>query len=258
MSSSSQVEIEKQKVGLILIGDELLSGTRKDKHMSRVIEMLCERGMALSWVRMIGDTRKEIVDTLNQTKVLNDVVFSFGGIGATPDDQTRAAAAEAFDEKFICHPEAKAMLVEKFGDEVYPHRILMAELAENAELIPNPINQVPGFKLAHHHFVPGFPNMSWPMIEWVLDTHYSHLFNEHPDVEWRWNLTGVPESSLLPMMNEILDTYDGVGVSSLPSTKSRGNLIDFGLKGPEAEVTKAAKWMENYFVEHEIDHIFRG
>ena len=258
MSNSSQAKTEKQKIGLILIGDELLSGTRQDKHMSRVIEMLHERGMSLSWVRMIGDTRKEIIDTLNQTKVLDDVVFSFGGIGATPDDQTRAAAAEAFDEKFICHPEAKALLVEKFGDEVYPHRILMAELAENAELIPNPINQVPGFKLAHHHFVPGFPNMSWPMIEWVLDTHYSHLFNEYPDVEWRWSLMGVPESSLLPMMNHILASYDGVGVSSLPSTESRGNLIDFGLKGPEAEVTKASKWMENYFAENDIEFKFRG
>lgn len=247
-----------KKVGLILIGDELLSGTRQDKHMSRVIEMLKERGMKLAWVRMIGDTRQEIIDTLNQTKVLNEVVFSFGGIGATPDDQTRAAAAEAFDENFICHPEAKSLLVKKFGDDVYPNRILMAELAENAELIPNPINQVPGFRLANHHFVPGFPNMAWPMVEWVLDTHYSHCFNEHPDVERRWDLTGVPESSLLPMMNEILDTFEGVGVSSLPSTKSLGSLIDFGLKGPEAEVEKAAVWMENYFVENNIEHTFRG
>ncbi len=247
-----------QKVGLILIGDELLSGRRQDKHMHRVLEMLNERGMKLAWVRMIGDTRQEITDTLNQTKVLNEVVFSFGGIGATPDDQTRAAAAEAFEENFICHPEAKALLVEKFGDDVYPNRILMAELAENAELVPNPINQVPGFKLANHHFVPGFPNMAWPMVEWVLDTHYSHLFNEHPDVEWRWDLTGVPESSLLPMMNEILDTFDGVGVSSLPSTKELGNLIDFGLKGPEIEVEKAAQWMESYFVKNGIEHTYRG
>jgi len=247
-----------QKVGLILIGDELLNGTRQDKHMNRVLEMLNERGMKLAWVRMIGDTRQEIVDTLNQTKVLNEVVFSFGGIGATPDDQTRAAAAEAFEENFICHPEAKALLVEKFGDEVYPNRILMAELAENAELIPNPINQVPGFKLANHHFVPGFPNMAWPMVEWVLDTLYAHLFNEHPDIERRWDLTGVPESSLLPMMNEILDTFDSVGVSSLPSTKSLGDLIDFGLKGPEADVEKAAKWMESYFIKNNIEHSYRG
>lgn len=246
-----------QKVGLILIGDELLSGTRQDKHMSHVLGLLRSRGMKLSWVRIIGDTREEIVDTLNQTKLLDDLVFSFGGIGATPDDQTRAAAAAAFDENFICHPEAKAMLLEKFGESTYPHRILMAELAENAELIPNPINQVPGFKLSNHHFVPGFPNMAWPMIEWVLDTHYSHLINENPDIERRWDVINVPESSLLPMMNHILDTYEGVGVSSLPSTKSRGQLIDFGLKGPEAEVAKAEQWMVNYFTENNIENSFK-
>ncbi len=247
-----------QKVGLILIGDELLSGVRQDKHMASVIDMLRKRGMTLAWVRIIGDTRKEIVDTLKQTKVLTDVVFSFGGIGATPDDQTRAAAAEAFDENFILHPEAKALLVEKFGEEVYPHRILMAELAENAELVPNPINQVPGFKLANHHFVPGFPNMAWPMVEWVLDTHYPYLFNENPNVEWRWDVRGVPESSLVNMMNDILSSFDSVGLSSLPSTKERGNLIDFGLKGPEEEVTKAAKWLESYFNENDIEYKFRG
>mgnify|MGYP000262361627 CR=1 FL=1 len=122
-----------QKIGLILIGDELLSGVRQDKHLSHSIEMLKARGMSLSWVRMIGDAREEIVDTLKQTMVLNDVVFSFGGIGATPDDQTRAAAGEAFHKEVILHPEAEALLLEKFGDEVYPHRILMAEIAENAE-----------------------------------------------------------------------------------------------------------------------------
>lgn len=258
MSNRSTTIIENQKIGLILIGDELLSGVRQDKHMSHVIELLRARGMILSWVRMIGDTRKEIVDTLNQTKVLDDLVFSFGGIGATPDDQTRAAAAEAFDENFICHSEAKAMLIEKFGESVYPHRILMAELAENSELIPNPINQVPGFKLSNHHFVPGFPNMAWPMIEWVLDTHYSHLVNKHPNIEIRWDVFDTPESTLVPMMNHILESYEGVGVSSLPSTKSRGKLIDFGLKGPEAEVKKAAEWMESYYAENKIEHKFRG
>jgi len=243
-----------QKVGLILIGDELLSGTRQDKHMNHVLGLLKARGMSLAWVRIIGDTREEITNTLEQTKQLNEVVFSFGGIGATPDDQTRAAAAQAFEQNLICHPEAKALLLDKFGDEAYPHRILMAELAENAELIPNPINQVPGFKLQHHHFVPGFPNMAWPMIEWVLDTHYPHLVNNDPNIERRWHVMNVPESTLVPMMNDIIASFEGVGISSLPSTEKRGNLIDFGLKGPEDGVDKAEQWMKNYFDERSIEY----
>ena len=254
---SMESSIDFRKVGLILIGDELLSGTREDKHMSAVIALLKARGMSLAWVRVIGDTRQEIIETLKQTQVLPELVFSFGGIGATPDDQTRAASAEAFGRELILHPEAEALLVEKFGDQVYPHRILMAEIAEDAELIPNPINQVPGFKLEDHHFVPGFPNMAWPMVEWVLDTHYADLFNDSPDVEWRWDVFDVAESQLLNMMNDMLESFN-VGISSLPCTDRRSHLIDYGIKGPESDVAKAAQWMTKYFDEQNIQYQYQG
>ncbi len=249
--------MSQQKIGLILIGDELLNGSRQDKHMAHVLGILKARGMSLSWVRIIGDTREEIVANLMQTKTLNDVVFSFGGIGATPDDQTRAAAAEAFAQRFIQHPEAKALIEEKFGESAYPSRILMADLPENATIIPNPVNQVPGFKVAHHHFVPGFPDMAWPMVEWVLDTYYSHLKNITPDVEWRWDILGTPESTLLPMMNALLEQFKKVRLSSLPSTVKRGSLIDFGLKGPEKDVINAAKWLEEQLQDMGVEYTFR-
>ncbi len=254
---SNMLTANQQNIGLILIGDELLNGSRKDKHMAHVLEMLKARGMSLSWVRMIGDAREEIVANLKQTTELDDLVLSFGGIGATPDDQTRAAAAEAFGQKFIRHPEAKALIEAKFGESAYPNRILMADLPEKATMIPNPVNQVPGFKVEHHHFVPGFPDMAWPMVEWVLDTYYSHLKNSTPNVEWRWDILGTPESVLLPMMNELLKEFEDVKLSSLPSTVKRGDLIDFGLKGPEKEVTKAAAWLENQLQNMAIEYKFR-
>jgi len=246
-----------QRVGLILIGDELLNGARQDKHMAKAIELLKARGMSLNWVRIIGDTEAEIVDTLKQTIPTGDLIFSFGGIGATPDDLTRASAAIAFGQKLTRHPEAQAIIEDKFGEEAYPNRILMSYLPESASLIPNTINRVPGFKVDHHHFVPGFPNMSWPMIEWVLDTHYPHLFNDHPNVEWRWDILGVAESSVLDMMNELLATFPEVGLSSLPSTERRGDLIDFGLKGQQAEVAKAATWLEEQLNQMNIRYSFR-
>lgn len=246
-----------QRVGLILIGDELLNGSRTDKHMAKAIELLKARGMVLNWVRVIGDTKQEIIDTLRQTIRTGDLVFIFGGIGATPDDVTRASAATAFELELTRHPEAQAIIEEQFGERAYPNRILMSDLPEGALLIPNPINRVPGFKVEHHHFVPGFPNMSWPMIEWVLDTHYQHLFDDEPNVEWRWDILGVAESSLLDMMNELLETFVEVGLSSLPSTERRGNLIDFGLKGPKKEVIKAAKWLEEKLDEMKISYTFR-
>lgn len=246
-----------QCTGLILIGDELLNGSRQDKHMAKAIEILGARGMPLNWVRIIADTEEEIVATLKQTISTDDLVFSFGGIGATPDDVTRLSAAKAFGVEFTRHPEAQSIIEKQFGDKAYPNRILMSDLPEGAKLIPNPINQVPGFKVKHHHFVPGFPNMAWPMLEWVLDTHYVHLHNENPNVEWRWDIRGVAESSLLDMMNELLDIFRQVGLSSLPSTTKRGDLIDFGLKGPQEDVEKAAQWLEQRLDKMAIEYTFR-
>ncbi len=247
----------KQQTGLILIGDELLNGLRQDKHMPKAIELLKARGMSLNWVRIIGDCEEEIVATLKQTIPTDDLVFSFGGIGATPDDLTRASAAKAFGQKLVAHPEAVKLIEQRFADDAYPHRIKMSELPEKASIIPNPVNQVPGFKVEQHHFVPGFPDMAWPMMEWVLDTYYTHLFNKTPDVEWRWDIKGVHESHIMDLMEELLERFPEVNLSSLPSMKHRGNLIDFGLKGSQPDVEKAAKWLQQRLTEIKIEYQFR-
>lgn len=240
-----------QKVGLILIGDELLNGSRQDKHMAKSIEILHQRGMQLGWVRIVADDVAALVQTFKETMISQDIVFSFGGIGATPDDLTRDCAAQARGVSLVKHPEAVKLIEDQFGEQAYPNRILMSELPEGADIIPNPVNKVPGFKLDHHHFVPGFPSMSWPMMEWVLDTHYSHVFDDNPDVDWRWKLTGAIESDLLDMMNELLETFPKVKLSSLPNTQCR-HQIDFGLKGKSDKVADAAIWFESYMQAHEF------
>ncbi len=243
-----------QHVGLILIGNELLDGSRTDKHMPKAIELLKTRGMSLNWVRIIGDTHDQLVNTFKQTLATDDLVFSFGGIGATPDDLTRACAAEAAGVALIQHPEAKHLIEEQFGKDAYPQRILMSELPEAADIIPNPVNNVPGFSVAHHHFVPGFPDMAWPMIEWVLDTRYSHLVNHHPDKIIRWDIFGVPESVILETMNQLVTQFPEVALSSLPSTEKRGELIDFGLKGQPRELEQASIWLEQQLDQMNIQY----
>jgi molybdopterin-biosynthesis enzyme MoeA-like protein len=231
------------KVGLILIGDELLSGLRQDKHIPQVLAFLKARGLQLAWVRMVGDDWDLLLQTLHETFQSHDIVFSFGGIGATPDDLTRQAAATAAGVRLLRHPQAVALIEGRFGAEAYPNRIRMSELPDGATLLPNPINQIPGFKLQHHHFVPGFPNMAWPMVEWALDTYYHQYFDTTPPVEQRWLLENVMESELIPMMEELLSTFPEVRLSSLPSTAERRK-IDFGLKGKAAAVQTAAEWFE--------------
>src|SRR5205823_6527501 len=80
-------------IGLIIIGDEILSGKRSDKHLPKVIELLAERGLQLAWAEVVGDDPVRITQTLRRTLAGPDIVFCSGGIGATPDDHTRQCAA---------------------------------------------------------------------------------------------------------------------------------------------------------------------
>lgn len=240
------------KTGLILIGDELLNGSRQDKHMAKAIQFLHQRGMSLAWVRMVGDEEERLVQTFKETLNSEDIVFSFGGIGATPDDITRPCIAKASGKPLFCHPEAKSLIEERYAEQAYPNRIKMADLPETSRIIPNPINKIPGFSLEHHHCLPGFPNMSWPMMEWVLDHYYSEFYSD-ADVDWRWYIFDTPESDLLPMMNELLATFKDVRLSSLPST-TNFSLIDFGLKGKSQAVTEAAQWLEHYLQTKRINY----
>jgi molybdopterin-biosynthesis enzyme MoeA-like protein len=224
--------------GLLLIGDELLSGKRQDLHFAHMREVLAARGLEAVWVRIVGDDRERLTHTLRETFDSGDIVFSFGGIGATPDDLTRDCAAAALGRAICRHPEAMAILEERFGADIYPNRVRMAELPEGATLIPNPINRIPGFSLESHHFVPGFPNMAWPMTEWVLDTCYAHLFNATPPIEQRLIVEGAAESMLIPLMETVLADHPGLKLSSLPST-TRHSLIELGLRG-EQDLVQAA------------------
>jgi len=235
------MSLRNRRIGLVLIGDELLSGKRSDKHMGKAIELLAARGLQLSWVRMVGDDVALLTDTLRQSFAEGDIVFSFGGIGATPDDVTRQCAAAAADVELALHPEAAAIIEERFGGEAYPNRILMAEFPEGADLIPNPVNQIAGFSYRHHHFLPGFPNMAWPMLEWVLEYWYRDIFNQTPPVERLMLLQNVAESELIPLMEACIKRHPEVRLASLPSTENRRQ-IEIGLKGEATQVAAASEW----------------
>ena len=229
-------------IGLFIIGAELLSGKRQDKHLSKVIELLSARGMALSWAHFLGDDELQIAEAIEASRRRGDLVLSCGGIGATPDDCTRQAAARAFGLPLTRHPEAQAVIVEQYGDKAFPHRVLMADFPEGAGLIPNPVNRVAGFYVGDHHFVPGFPEMAWPMLEWVLDTRYPQLRNADPPVEFSLRALGTAaESDLLELMQQTLADYPGIALSSLPSRGDalRPRHIEFGIKGPRALATAA-------------------
>lgn len=231
--------------GAIIIGDELLSGKRQDRHFSHVIAALAQRGLELKWCRIIGDDPALIVETLRQTLPLDDIVFCFGGIGATPDDHTRQCAAQATNMPLQRHPEAAAEIEARFGAEAYPHRILMADLAQGSRIIPNPFNRIPGFSLNRHHFLPGFPQMAWPMMDWVLDTLYPEIRNQAPETEVLITVLDIMESPLLDLMNEFVRRYPDLRFSSLPHIGEDGERkVEFGLRGARPRVALGAAYLK--------------
>jgi len=228
------------KFGAIIIGDEILSGKRQDKHMAKAIALLAARGFDLSWVQYLGDEPELIVSTLRRTLAGDDVVFSFGGIGATPDDHTRQCAAAAAGVALKLHPEAEVEIRGRFADDpkgVTPQRLMMGEFPEGASIIPNPYNRIPGFTFRNHHFLPGFPEMSWPMMEWVIDQRYAALGAVRA-VEAAIIVREAGESQLIDLMNECLRAYPELKVFSLPRVTPE-RYIELGVRGDAAQVAPA-------------------
>jgi molybdopterin-biosynthesis enzyme MoeA-like protein len=224
--------------GALIIGDEILSGKRQDKHFEFLRKTFKEYGLSLSWVKYIQDDSKDIIQSIKQSIKPNTIVFSFGGIGATPDDFTRQSAAEAFELRLIRNDEAVKLIEEHFGEEAYPKRVLMADIPEGALLIPNEINKIPGFKINDHHFLPGFPEMAWPMVEWILNTHYYQLLNQNDFAEASIWINDVSESKLIDLMNEIVKKYPEIKLFSLPKLKPL-KTIELGVKGSSKLVDEA-------------------
>jgi len=221
-------------VVLFVIGDEILSGKRQDQHVPKVIDLLAARGIELSEVRMLGDDESRIAEAFRQVLDRGDVILSCGGIGATPDDCTRQAVARALGVPVQRHPEAEALIVERFGEKSWPNRVLMADFPAGASLIPNPVNNIAGFAMERLWCVPGFPQMAWPMLEWVLDGPLRHLQNARPRVEFRLRIYGSGgEGELLPLMERTLAQFPGIALSSLPhmGDAERERHIEFGIKG---------------------------
>jgi molybdopterin-biosynthesis enzyme MoeA-like protein len=229
------------KFGALIIGDEILSGRRADRHLAKLIALLGARGLKLSWAHYVGDEGAALTENLRQTFATGDVVFSFGGIGATPDDRTREAAAAALGLELALHPEAEAEIRARFGAETTPARLQLGVYPVGSAIIPNPYNRIPGFAIRRHYFVPGFPVMAWPMVEWVLDTHYAHLHHREDHVEQAVTVWDAYEGQLIGLMQEVTAAFPGATVFSLPTIAGEGERrsLELGMKGQAAPVAAA-------------------
>jgi molybdopterin-biosynthesis enzyme MoeA-like protein len=246
-------------IGLIIIGDEILSGKRSDKHLPKFIELLNERGLQLAWAEYVGDSPARITEVLARAFASGDVVFSCGGIGATPDDHTRQCAAQALGVPLALQAEAKALILERMRDVAMEqgvafepdrddnlHRLNMGTFPQGAQIISNPYNKIPGFTCQGEghgmvHFVPGFPVMAWPMMQDKLDA-FCQIWGAAPKrIERSVIVFGAMEATLTPLMERIELQHAGIKVFSLPSVDHPewGKHIELGVKGAETQVEAA-------------------
>ena len=249
------------RIRLILVGDEILSGRRQDKHMAHLIQLLAERGLQLHGVEIVSDSQADIVEVLKRSFATPDIVFCCGGIGATPDDRTRQAAAEALGVELVLHPEAERLIAERCadneragkgrGDMSLPEnrqRLQMGEFPAGSDIVPNPYNKIPGFYIREHTFMPGFPVIAWPMMEWTLDRRYSALHHRVHRVEHSFVVFEMPESRITPALLELERRWPGVRAFSLPSMGNGRPHIDLGVKGEPAAAAEALAYLREQVV----------
>lgn len=230
--------------GAFIIGDEILRGKRQDKHFAKLIEILAARGLHLSWAAYLPDERRRLVEAFRRSLESGDVVFTFGGIGVTPDDHTRQAMGEAAGVPLVLHPDAereiRARLAE-IGQPVTPARLELGTFPAGSTIIPNPYNRMPGFSLRDHHCLPGFPQMAWPMVEWVLAAYYRDAFRAERESEAALLVWEGLESVLLGLMRRIEADFPGVKVFSLPTLGAEGARphVELGVRGEATQVAAA-------------------
>ncbi len=248
----------KARIGLIIVGDEILSGRRQDKHFSKVVELLGARGLQLSWVEILSDDRALLTAALQRSFASGDIVLSCGGIGSTPDDHTRQAAAAALNLPLVLHPQAAEQITLRCAETAAKgqgtadmnvpenqQRLQMGMFPQGCEIVPNPFNRIPGFFIHDHTFVPGFPVMAWPMLEWTLDTRYAHLHHQTQLAEHSFVVYTMPESRITPALVALEQKWPDVRAFSLPSVGESGGSphIELGVKGEPQQAAHALEFL---------------
>jgi len=236
--------MEDNEIHLVIIGDEILSGKREDKHFKKALDVTKQNNYVIKSVSYLPDCEHEIQSKIENLK--DKIVFCFGGIGATPDDHTRSSAAKAHQKALKRHTDAAKLIEDKFGKEAYPKRILMADLPDGSDLIPNEINMIPGFYINKKFFMPGFPEMAWPMMEWV----FKNKLPQSNKIEFDRSIIipDIAESLLIDLMNQIENDFPLVKMYSLPKITPQRQ-VEFGIKGDKEQVLSAMEVVKKYVKE---------
>ena len=222
---------------LILIGDEILSGRTKDQNMGYIAETLTGLAIELREVRVVADVEADIVDALNAVRTRYDYVFTTGGIGPTHDDITADSVAKAFGVGIDHHPDALAMLRERYGEQdINEARLRMARVPDGGELIPNDVSWAPGFKVDNVYVMAGVPKIMRSMLDVVAPTleRGTPLLSETVPAY-------VGEGDLAVGLAKVQNDFEDVAIGSYPFEDGGRYGSNIVLRSKNAERLSAAK-----------------
>lgn len=202
--------------GLVVIGDEILSGRTQDKNVAQIGVWLNVQGIRLTEVRIVGDSEAAIVEAVNALRKAYDYCFTTGGIGPTHDDITVDSIAAAFGVPVVIHPEARRLLEDYYATRggLNEGRLAMARVPEGAELIDNPVSKAPGIRIGNVYILAGIPWVTAGMLEGLTGT----LEGGRPLVSFTVG-AHAPESEVAQLLREVERSAEGVAIGSYPFFK---------------------------------------
>ncbi|HEX8043178.1 competence/damage-inducible protein A [Candidatus Deferrimicrobium sp.] len=202
------------RVGIVILGDEVLKGEIREANLAYMIPLLAKWGAETALCAILPDDIPVVVRHLRRFREEVDLLVLTGGIGPTPDDITRDAVAEVAGVPLIVHPEAKAALEARPYKGSNPeYRMLMAQVPKGATLIPNPLSPAPGFFIDRMAIFPGVPRMLQAMFEWVRPM-VSGLRKSRVIL-----YSMAPESSYAGIMKEAMTEFPEIGIGSYPMSE---------------------------------------
>jgi molybdenum cofactor synthesis domain-containing protein len=219
--------------GLVIIGDEILSGRTQDRNVAQIAKWLNLQGIRLSEVRVVPDVAEAIVEAVNALRSGNDYLFTTGGIGPTHDDITVDSVAAALGIGVVVHPEARAMLENHYASRggLNEARLRMARVPEGAELIRNQVSGAPGIRLGNIFILPGVPHITTAMLDSLSGT----LEGGAPLLSATIGCWA-PESEVADVLRAAEEAHQGCQIGSYPFFRDGRVGANFVIRSTDSDV----------------------
>lgn len=224
--------------GLLVIGDEILSGRTHDKNIAQIASWLQVQGIRLTEARVVADDIDAIVAAVNALRTSYDYLFTTGGIGPTHDDITVDAVAQALGVPVVIHPEARAILEQHYADKpggLTEARLRMARVPEGASLIPNRMSGAPGITWGNVYIMAGVPGITAQMLDALTGTL------EGGKVLLSETLGGwIAESEVAEILRRVEKAHEGIQIGSYPFFREGRTGANFVIRSTDADLLRTA------------------